>query len=233
MFSQETEWPDPITAMAMLAEATTTLRFTTAIYVLPLKDPFSVAKQLSTAAVFSGNRVTLGIGAGWQASEFKVLGQDFHTRGSRTDEMLEVMRKLMSGEDVEHHGRFYDFDWLHMLPAPTRPVPIYVGGESDPALRRAARNDGWIGTAYTDEELAAILGRLAAARRAEGRKADAFEIIIGSKGAPDAERFRKWEALGVTGVMASPWMQSAEPGSPLTLDERIRAIEAFGARFIG
>lgn len=232
VFSQETQWPDPITTMAMLAESTSTLKFTTTVLVLPLYNPFTIAKQLSTAAVFSNNRVTLGIGVGWQASEFRVLGQDFHTRGQRTDEMLEVMRKLMSGEDVEHHGRFYDFGWLHMLPSPTEPVPIYVGGESDAALRRAARNDGWIGTTYTLDELDVILGRLRAAREAEGAPGKDFEIIIGSKDAPDDGLYRKWEEMGVTSAMASPWMQSAEPDSTITLDQKLRTIEEFAAKFI-
>lgn len=233
VFSQETEWPDPITTMAMLAEATTTLRFTTSIYVLPLRDPFAVAKQLSTAAVFSNNRVTLGIGAGWQKSEFEALSQDFHTRGKRTDEMLEVMRKLMSSEDVEHHGRFYNFDWLHMLPAPSEPVPIYVGGETDAALRRAARNDGWIGTTYNDDaELVAMLGRLEAARRAENALDKPFEIMIGNKTQPDEALLARWEELGVTSAMASPFMRSAEVEHVHSLEEKICLIEEFGARFI-
>lgn len=234
VFSQQTEWPDPLVTMAMLAEATTTLRFSTSIFVLPLHDPFTVAKQLSTLAVFSDNRVTLGVGAGWQESEFKILHQDFQTRGKRMDEMLEVMRKLMSGEDVEHHGRFYDFDWLHMLPAPTKPVPIYVGGESDAAIARAARQDGWIGTSYTTEELAIILDRVEAARRHAGTLDRPFEIHVSVKNAvADADLYRRWEEMGVTRIGAAPWMISAEPGNPLTLEEKIRRIEDFGARFIG
>lgn len=232
VFSQQTEWPDPFITMATLAAATTTLRFTTSIFVLPLRDPFVVAKQLSSLAVFSDNRVSLGVGAGWQESEFRILGQDFHTRGRRMDEMLEVMGELMSGEDVEHHGRFYDFDWLHMLPAPTKPVPIYVGGESDAALRRAARHDGWIGTKYTMEELETILGRLNEARREAGTLDRDFEIFIGSNRVTDIDTFRRWEDMGVTSVLASPWMDSAEPGSQFTLEEKCRCIEEFGARFI-
>ncbi|MCB2072318.1 MAG: TIGR03619 family F420-dependent LLM class oxidoreductase [Novosphingobium sp.] len=232
VFSQETQWPDPITTMAMLAEVTQTLRFTTTVLVLPLYNPFTIAKQLSTAAVFSDNRVTLGIGVGWQASEFKVLQQAFHTRGRRTDEMLEVMRKLMSGQDVEHHGEFYDFDWLHMLPAPSEPVPIYVGGESDAALRRAARNDGWIGTTYDDELLAKTLGRLEAARRAEGSLDRDFLVMVGEKRKPDLDLYRKLEDMGVNSMMASPWMQADEPDAQFTLEEKLRAVEDFGKRFI-
>jgi len=233
VFSQETQWPDPITTMASLARVTTSLRFTTTIYVLPLRDPFSVAKQLSTAAVLSGNRVTLGIGVGWQESEFRALGQDFHTRGKRTDEMLEVMAKLMSGEDVEHHGEFYDFDWLHMLPAPSEPVPIYVGGESDAALRRAARHDGWIGTTYDDELLAATLARLEAARRAEGSAGRDFEVIVGEKLPASRDLYRRREDAGVTAMMTSPWLQPDEPSAQFTLDQKLAAIAKFGDRFIG
>ena len=135
-------WPDPWITIASLAAVTTRLHFTTNVFILPARNPVLVAKAVSTAAVLSGDRVALGIGVGWMKEEFEILEQNFHTRGKRTDEAIEILRLLWSGEMVEYHGRHYDFAPMQMRPAPEQPVPIFVGGLSEPALARAARCDG-------------------------------------------------------------------------------------------
>ena len=135
-------WPDPWITIASLAAVTTRLHFTTNVFILPARNPVLVAKAVSTAAVLSGDRVALGIGVGWMKEEFEILEQNFHTRGKRTDEAIEILRLLWSGEMVEYHGRHYDFAPMQMRPAPQQPVPIFVGGLSKPALARAARCDG-------------------------------------------------------------------------------------------
>jgi probable F420-dependent oxidoreductase len=163
-----TEFADPWVAIGAMAAATERLRFTTNVYVLPMRPPFAVAKAVGTAAAISGGRVALGVGMGWMEEEFALLEQPFRQRGRRADEMIEVLRALWAGGWVEHHGEFYDFDRLEMTPAPGE-VPVYVGGLSDAALRRAARNDGWISDLHTTEELAAICGRLREYRTELGR----------------------------------------------------------------
>jgi probable F420-dependent oxidoreductase len=137
-FALTTPWPDPFVAIAAMAAVTTRLRFLTNVYVLPLRSPFVVAKAVSTAAVLSGDRVALGVGMGWMQDEFALLEQPWPRRGRRADEMIEVMRKLWTGDWVEHHGEFYDFERLRMSPAPAGRVPLYAGGTSEAALRRAA-----------------------------------------------------------------------------------------------
>jgi len=112
------------------------------VFVLPARNPVHVAKILASAACLSGNRIALGAGMGWMPEEFRIGEQPFEQRGKRADEMIEVMRKLWSGEWVEHHGEFYDFAPVKMRPVPATPIPIYVGGLSEIALRRAARHDG-------------------------------------------------------------------------------------------
>ena len=149
-----TPWPDPWVTIAFLAGQTTTLRFFTNIYVLPARPPVAVAKLVGTAAVLSGNRVALGIGMGWMEEEFDAMEQPFAGRGKRADEMLEVIRTLWTGEVVEHHGVHYDVPPLEVQPVPSEPVPVWVGGTSEAALRRAARNDGWISDLHTTDELA-------------------------------------------------------------------------------
>ena len=165
MFSPDEEWPDVWVSVGGMAAATTTLRFITNVYILPLRNPFVVAKAVGTAAYLSGDRVELGVGAGWMREEFDQMEQPFRARGKRLDESIEVIRKLWSGGMVEHHGDHYDFAPLSMNPTPERQVPFLIGGHSDIALRRAARNDGWIGVNYTIEELEGYLQRLDEFRR--------------------------------------------------------------------
>jgi len=114
-----TEWADPWVAIGAMAAVTERVRFVTNVFVLPMRNPFAVAKAVGTAAVLSGNRVVLGVGMGWNADEFALLEQPFRARGRRADEMLEVLAELWAGGWVEHHGEFYDFDRLEMSPAPT------------------------------------------------------------------------------------------------------------------
>src|SRR5262245_41007363 len=108
-------FPDPFVTIGALAAVTTRLRFTTNVFVLAMRNVFAAAKAIATAAVLSNDRVTLTVGVGWSKVEFELLGQDFATRGRRTDEMLEVLPRLWSGEWVEHEGRFVSFPRLHMI----------------------------------------------------------------------------------------------------------------------
>src|SRR5262249_45004123 len=156
---------------------TENLRFFTNVYVLPMRNPFNVAKAVGTAAVLSNNRVALGIGMGWCEEEFVALEQPFAKRGKRGDEMIQVLRTLWSGGWVEHHREFYDFDLLEMTPSPTAQPPIYVGGLSDAAIKRAARNDGWVSDMHTIEEFREIRKKLDAERDALGRGDTDFAVI--------------------------------------------------------
>ena len=160
LWNPDTHWPDPWVMTAALAEATTTLHFLSTIYILPLRDPLSAAKAVSTAAYLSGNRVTLGVGVGWQKAEFDMVGLDFKTRGKRTDEMLEILPGLVSGRMTEYHGRFYDIPKVKMSPGTTEPLPIMVGGYAPAALTRAARFDGWMATSHEENDIYPLLDNL-------------------------------------------------------------------------
>ncbi len=199
-------WPDPWVAIGAMAAVTGCLRFYTGVYVLPLRNPLLVAKAVGTAAYLSGNRVTLGIGVGWMKEEFDLLEQRFERRGRRADEMIEVVRKLWAGGMVEHHGEFYDFDRLQMSPALDAPVPILVGGLSEAALRRAARNDGWISDLHTAAELREIVARIRAYRSELGRDADPPTIVAACRDAFDVDGYRRLAEIGVTHVQTMPWL---------------------------
>jgi probable F420-dependent oxidoreductase len=220
-----TAWPDCWVAIGAMAAATTNLRFFTNVYVLPMRNPFAVAKTVGTAAVMSGNRVSLGIGMGWMEDEFNLLEQPFKRRGKRADEMLDVLRTLWSGGWVEHHGEFYDFDSLEMSPTPTEPIPVYVGGVSEPALRRAARNDGWVSDIHTTEELAEIRTKLDGYRREYGREDKDFAMIASCSDAFDYDGYRRLEDVGVTHLLTMPWVFYA--GFTDDLQPRIDGIKRF------
>jgi len=144
------------------------LRAFVAVYLLPLRHPVLVARQLSSVSERCPGRLTFGVGVGGEdPHEFEICGIDPRTRGRRMDESLSVLRPLLAGERVTHHGEFFDLDDAVILPAPRPPVPIVVGGRSDAALRRAGRvADGWIGiwnSARRFEEATAIVDDVAAA----------------------------------------------------------------------
>ena len=206
-FTDDDPFPDPWLASVAMAAATRKLWFYTSIYVLPARNPFHVAKIMGSAAEFTGNRVRLGIGMGWMPEEFAAGGQEFARRGARADEMIEVMQKLWTGDWVEHHGEFYDFAPLKMRPAPSAPIPVYVGGFSTPALKRAARHDGWIADLHTRAELEALIARVRGYRADAGRAADPFEILsFGCSDAWGADGYRAMRDMGVTVVSTMPWI---------------------------
>jgi probable F420-dependent oxidoreductase len=221
-----TPWPDPWVAIGAMAAATRRVRFLTNVFVLPMRNPFVVAKAVATAAVMSGGRVALGIGVGWMREEFELLGADFRTRGARADEMIEVLRKLWAGGVVEHHGRFYDFPPLRMAPAPPVRIPIYVGGTSDAAFARAARlGDGWISDVHTVAEFREISARLRALRAAHGRAEQPFEIFGSCSDAFDADGYRRLEQAGVTHLLTQPWLFYT--GASLALQDKLDGLRRF------
>lgn len=224
-------WPEPWALTSVLASHTERLKFHTNVYVLPMHDVFSAAKAVSTAACLSANRVILGVAAGWMADEFALTGQDFHTRGRRMDEMLTVMAKLFAGGMVEHHGEFYDFPPVQMSPAPTQPVPVYVGGGSEPALTRAARHDGWVAPGPFDiERLLALMAQLDEARRDAGTADREFGVIAGVAGPPDLDTFKRLRDAGVTGIAKVPWYYEGSPTS--SIDAKRESLERFAEQFI-
>ena len=161
-------WPDSWVAIAAMAAVTTRLRFTTAVYVATLRDPIALAKAVSTAAVISRGRVSCGFGSGWMREEFDVVGQDFSDRGRRLDEIIEVLRLLWSGEMVEHRGTHYSFEAVRMSPAPPQPIHVWLGGNSAPAMRRAVRHDGWIGSYTSLQQTIDDVARIRSLREASG-----------------------------------------------------------------
>lgn len=226
-----TPWVDPWVAIGALAAVTEQLRFFTNIFVLPMRDPFTVAKAVATASALSGGRVALGVGMGWCEEEFDLLGEPFRKRGARADEMLELLAELWTGRWVEHHGEFYDVPRLEMTPAPPSTVPVYVGGLSDAALRRAARHDGWISDLISTEQAKAYRATLDAERARLGRSDTDFSMIVSLNDALTVDDFRRAEEAGVTDLLTMPWAYYG--GFDLPLQGKIDGLHRFADDIMG
>jgi probable F420-dependent oxidoreductase len=201
-----TDWPDPWVMIGALASITKNLKFTNNIFVLPMRNPFLVAKAISTAAIISDNRVIPAIGVGWSKDEFELLQQDFHTRGKRADEMVEIMRLLWTGELVEYQGKHYQFDALEMNPAPSAYIPIWVGGISEAAMRRAARiADGWVTDLQSSAEILSCVQRIQQYRKEYGRENLPFSVMATPSDAFTIDGYKRLEDGGVSHILTQPW----------------------------
>jgi probable F420-dependent oxidoreductase len=205
-WDHRTPWPDPWVAIMAMAANTTRLRFGHSVYILAMRDPFSVAKSSSTCARLSGNRVSLGIGLGWMKEEYELLGNSFAERGARTDEMVTVLKKLWTGDAVEHHGRFFDFAPLSVAPGVEEPIPIVVGGVSRPAMRRVAKlGDAWAPFGLPVAELGAAIVEIRRLMGEEGREKDALGVYAACPDANDIDGYKRMEEVGVSHVVTKPW----------------------------
>jgi probable F420-dependent oxidoreductase len=144
-YTERDPFHDPFVMFAYLAAITQRISFTTGILVLPQRPTVLVARQATDVDLFSGGRLRLGVGIGWNYVEYEALGQDFHTRGARQEEQIELLRRLFTEPVVDFSGRFHRIDRASLVPKPKRSIPIWLGGSGEKAFDRAARlADGFI-----------------------------------------------------------------------------------------
>jgi probable F420-dependent oxidoreductase len=206
---------DAFAYLAYLAARTERVRLGTHVFNIGLRHPFTTARGAQTVDLLSRGRFEFGIGASWLEEEWRAAGLDFATRGRRVDEAIVVCKRLWSEPTVTHHGEFFAFADVVFEPKPVqqpRP-PILVGGESKAALRRAARlGDGWLGMGHTFESAATPIGTLRTLLAEYGRPAGddpPFQVVLGGAVESRADVAR-WEDLGVTRLIVSPWRRSSE-----------------------
>ena len=173
--------PDPLIWMAAMAAVTTKLRFMTGVIILPLRDPFVLAKQVATLDSMSGGRVELGIGVGWLKEEFEAMGVPFEKRGKRSDEYIAVMRKLWAEDGASFKGDFVSFDEVSSNPKPVnRAVPIVIGGHSEAAAKRAGRlGDGFFPSIGSQVDTVPLFDVVRRTAEAAGRDPKSVEIMAG------------------------------------------------------
>jgi probable F420-dependent oxidoreductase len=214
--------PDPLVVAAAIAASTSRLTIGTAVYVLPLRHPVEVARAVATVHDLSGGRFVLGVGAGWAREEFDALGVPFAGRGARLEESVAVLRALWRGGFVDHLGARFDVAGAQVSPHPVA-VPVLVGGNSDAAVRRAARiGDGWIVSSTTTlDETLVLRDALERARHEQGTAGRPFRYVVRVATA-DAATVDRYAREGFDELLL--WSHQVWPPDAATVDERLAAF---------
>jgi probable F420-dependent oxidoreductase len=201
---EESPIPDPLIWLTWVAAATTRLRLGTGILILPQRQPLVLAKEIATLDLLSSGRVELGVGVGWLREEFDALGVPWDGRGARTEEYVDVLRRLWTEPETAYEGSFTSFAAVKSYPKPAQAggVPVHVGGHTEAAARRAGRiGDGFFPGAALDK-LPRLVEVMRAAAAEAGRDPDAIEITAG--GVLDLDGVKRLADLGVTRVVIPP-----------------------------
>jgi probable F420-dependent oxidoreductase len=201
-FLEDKPFLEPFSLIPALGAVTTRLRFITFVLKLPVRHPVLVAKQVTSTAVLTGNRLALGVGTSPWREDYEVLGVPWQRRGLRMDEAIAIVRGLSAGGYFEFHGEIFDIPAIKLAPVPTQPVPMLVGGHGEAALRRAAvSGDGWLHGGGKPAELPRLLARLAELRREHGTDGRPFETIVISADAYSPDGIAALADQGVTEVI--------------------------------
>jgi probable F420-dependent oxidoreductase len=202
---------DPFVMLAAIAASTQHIRVGTNVYNIGLRHPFVTARAAATLDVVSGGRFAFGIGASWLRAEWDAVGLDFASRGKRIDEIIGVCRRLWTDPVVEHEGDFFRFDAVCFEPKPVQsPLPLHVGGDSGPAMRRAVtQGQGWIGMLQTPETFADAVTALRARCERSGRDVATLERTALAP-RPDEAELDAWATAGATRLIVAPWPRSGD-----------------------
>ena len=229
-YDYTTMFHEPLVLFSHLAAITTRIGFATGILILPQRQTALVAKQAAEVDVLSGGRLRIGVGVGWNPAEYETLGKDFHTRGRRQAEQVEVLRKLWTRRLVEFEGEFHHLPDVGLHPLPVqKPIPIWFGGGADAVLRRMAKlGDGWMPNSQSLDSLAENLDRLRGYIREAGRDPETFGVdvrIDARRWDEDVwpETLKRLEAMSVTHVCINTM------GLNYTPDQHVEAIGRFKA----
>jgi probable F420-dependent oxidoreductase len=177
----DTPYLEPVVVLAAASVCTQRARLGASVFILGHRNPIVMAKMLTTIDTLSKGRLICGVGVGWWAEEFAALGVPFKTRGRQADEIIRVFKELWTADEPQFHGEFFRFSKIGFAPKPVQKPhpPIWVGGNSPAALRRAvALGDGWHGTQQRPEDLGGILERLRQEADKAGRPFDTLELSL-------------------------------------------------------
>ncbi len=224
---------EPFSLIPALGAVTRRLRFVTFVLKLPIRNPVLVAKQATSTAVLTGNRLLLGVGTSPWREDYEILGVPWERRGRRLDEGVDIIRGLAAGGYFEYDGELVKIPPVKLSPVPSEPIPILFGGHSEAMLRRAARTgDGWMHGGGDPADLPGLLARLAELRRAEGTADRPFEVHVISMDAFSVDGVRRLEEQGVTDVIVGfRWPYATEPDTQ-PLADKIGALNTFAEKVI-
>lgn len=216
------QFHEPLTLFAFLAGLTKRIELTTSVVILPQRQTALVAKQAAEVDLLSGQRLRLGVGIGWNFTEYEALNEDFRTRGARQEEQIAVLRKLWTEELVTFRGRWHTLDRVGINPRPARAIPIWIGsGFADRILQRIARfADGWMPLVQPGQDATAIVERLHSYLREEGRDPASFGlqaiVRIERGNEPDwVDQAKQFHALGVTHLSMGGILRDCTPMAAL------------------
>jgi probable F420-dependent oxidoreductase len=213
--------------LSFLAARTSRIRLGTQIFNIGLRHPFVTARAVATMDILSTGRLNFGIGVGWLKAEWDVVGLDFESRGSRVDESIEICRRLWTEEEIEHHGRWFDFAAVKFEPKPAQVggIPLHIGGDSAAALRRAGTvGEAWMPMNHAIDDLASAAERIARWREEAGRRGRTeitYMAEVAGDGDGDVDRLAR---AGVDRAIVKPWRRTSDA---------IESLEALAAAFFG
>ncbi len=222
---------DPFIALTYAAAHTSRIRLATGICILPEHNPLVLAKVAASLDHLSDGRFALGIGIGWLEEEFKAIGVPWAQRTQRTREYVEAMRNLWGDERSSYKGEFVSFENARSFPKPAkgRNLPVLVGGQTDPALKRAAEyGDGWCGFNLTPEETGEKVTRLHQLMKAAGRAPENFEISMSPPATATPDILRRYHDVGVDELYLSPVLKTP----PKSITELEKMLENFARDWI-
>jgi probable F420-dependent oxidoreductase len=219
MYPPSPSFYDPVLALTWAAAYTKRVGLGTSVLVLPMRHPLPLAKELATLQNLSDGRLILGAGVGWMEAEFDALGVPFHERGRRMDEGIALMRAVWSDDPVTFETKYIPaiVKDMRMQPRPQKSIPIWIGGTSEPALKRALRHDGWHGSRATPEQAVPLVTRLRAERPEPEFAVSLRAAWDGRDDGALRDRLHGYDAVGVGHVLVEPFERE--------LEDWLRAVE--------
>ena len=213
----ETNFVDPLIALTAIAASTSKIRLGTGVNILSQTNPLLMAKQVASIDFLSGGRMMLGVGIGWLREEFDAMGVPFERRGARFDDYVQAMRKVWSGETVEHESEFLSWHGFKSYPVPVqKPLPVIMGGDKGKIYERIARyGDGWYVPAGDPGELTVKLAELKNVCQQVGRDFSEIEISCMWPGMGGIESVKALEAAGVHRAVIPAMIFGADPAGAM------------------
>ncbi len=229
-YDSATTFHEPLVMFGFVA-GFTQLELVTGIVILPQRQTALVAKQAAEVDLLSGGRFRLGVGIGWNAVEYEALGKDFHNRGRRLEEQVDLLRRLWTEPSITFDGRYERVTGAGLAPLPVqRPIPVWMGGASEPAFQRIGRiADGWFPMLRPGDELDAALATIATSAEGAGRDPGAIGMegrVTWTPGDPATfgRRLERWRDLGASHLSIDT-MRLGLAG----VDEHLAALESAAA----
>jgi alkanesulfonate monooxygenase SsuD/methylene tetrahydromethanopterin reductase-like flavin-dependent oxidoreductase (luciferase family) len=231
-FLENKPFVETLTMCMAIGAWTKTLELTTNVFKLPVRQPLYSAKIVSSIAALTNNRLNFGVGLSVWPEDYVAMGVPFEKRGKRFDECIEIVRGLTNGGYYEFHGEFYDLPAVKLNPIPTKPIPILIGGHSDPALKRAAYHDGFIAAGGDVATVKGYMDKINAHRREAGTEGKPYRVFTTWMGHIEPDQIKQFEDIGVTDLTVAFRNLYAVEADTQPLTEKVDDLRRFADNVI-